>query len=70
MIESFFARLEAELRPATFGSIADLEAAVHMHIHWYNHEWITGRPGGLSPVAVRAAYLAQQPSIPSGSGGV
>lgn len=67
VIESFFARLKEELCPETFASLAELEAGLHEHLHWYNQERITGRPGGLSPVAVRAAYVAQYASPPSGS---
>lgn len=62
VIESFFSHLKRELRPTTFGSIAALEVALHAHVHWYNHDRITNRPGGLSPVAYRTQMLAQPQS--------
>jgi len=55
--ESFFGTLKSEcfyLRD--FGSIAELRKAVDEYIHYYNHEGISLKLKGLSPVE----YLTQK----------
>lgn len=59
VIESFFGHLKEELfHHTTFLSIEALDVAIRDYIHWYNHERITTKHKGLSPVQYRAQALA------------
>jgi putative transposase len=54
-IESFFGTLKAEFfYLAEFHSVEQLEAGLHDYIHYYNHERISLKLKGLSPVQYRA----------------
>lgn len=53
-IESFFAVLKSELfHGRKFGSIGQLKQDLTEYIHYYNHERIKMKLGGLSPVQYR-----------------
>lgn len=57
-MESFFGVLKSELFYLTkFTSIAQLEAAIVDYIHYYNHDRIKLKLGGLSPVQFRTQQL-------------
>jgi putative transposase len=58
-MESFFGVLKSELFYLTkFTSIDQLEAAIVSYIHYYNHDRIKLKLGGLSPVQFRTQQLA------------
>jgi putative transposase len=58
-MESFFGVLKSELFYLTkFTSIDQLEAAIVDYIHYYNHDRIKLKLGGLSPVQFRTQQLA------------
>ncbi len=58
-MESFFGVLKSELfYPTKFTSIDQLEAAIVDYIHYYNHDRIKLKLGGLSPVQFRTQQLA------------
>ena len=58
-MESFFGVLKSELfYLAKFTSIDQLEAAIVDYIHYYNHDRIKLKLGGLSPVQFRTQHLA------------
>jgi putative transposase len=60
-MESFFAVLKSEFFYLTkFTSIDQLKDGVADYIHYYNHDRIKLKLGGLSPVQFRAQYLAAQ----------
>ena len=60
-MESFFAVLKSEFFYLTkFTSIDQLKAGIADYIHYYNHDRIKLKLGGLSPVQFRAQYLAAQ----------
>ena len=60
-MESFFGVLKSELFYLTkFTSIDQLEAAIVDYIHYYNHDRIKLKLGGLSPVQFRTQQLAAQ----------
>ena len=53
-MESFFGTLKSEMcYRERFGSVADLQTAIDECIHYYNHDRIKMKLGGLSPVAYR-----------------
>nr|WP_285245211.1 IS3 family transposase [Pseudarthrobacter sp. fls2-241-R2A-127] len=59
VMENFFGHLKEELyHRVRFINAAALTAALHQYIHWYNHERISMRLNGLSPVQYRAAASA------------
>lgn len=58
-MESFFAVLKSEFFYLNkFANIDQLEAGIADYIHYYNHERIKLKLGGLSPVQFRAQRLA------------
>ncbi len=58
-MESFFGVLKSEMFYLTkFTSIEQLEAAIVDYIHYYNHDRIKLKLGGLSPVQFRTQQLA------------
>lgn len=58
-MESFFGVLKSELFYLNkFASIDQLEAAITDYIHYYNHDRIKLKLGGLSPVQFRTQQLA------------
>lgn len=58
-MESFFGTLKAEYFYLNhFDSIEDLEHGLEEYIHYYNHERIKLKLGGLSPVHYRTGVLA------------
>lgn len=58
-MESFFAVLKSEFFYLNkFTSIDQLEAGIADYIHYYNHDRIKLKLGGLSPVQFRAQHLA------------
>lgn len=59
VIENFFGHLKAEMFHHTrFADVADLEAAVHDYISWWNTTRTAQRLEGMSPVQYRAHTLA------------
>ena len=53
-MESFFGTLKSEFFCLTrFESIEQLRQGIHRYIHYYNHERIKLKLGGLSPVQYR-----------------
>jgi len=53
-MESFFGTLKSEMfYRERFGSVADLRTAIDEYIHYYNHDRIKMKLGGLSPVEYR-----------------
>ena len=57
VIENFFGHLKAELLLERFPTIDALEEAIPDYVHWYNHERISERLKGLSPVHYRTQTL-------------
>jgi putative transposase len=58
-MESFFAVLKSEFFYLNkFTSVAELEAGIADYIHYYNHDRIKLKLGGLSPVQFRTQHLA------------
>jgi putative transposase len=58
-MESFFAVLKSEyFYPNKFVSIEQLKAGIADYIHYYNHDRIKLKLGGLSPVQFRTQHLA------------
>jgi len=58
-MESFFAVLKSEFFYLNkFTSIKQLEAGIADYIHYYNHDRIKLKLGGLSPVQFRTQHLA------------
>lgn len=56
-MESFFGTLKAEFYyPNEFRSIEELRAGLHDYIHYYNHDRIKLKLGGMSPVEFKAQY--------------
>ena len=54
-MESFFGTLKSEMYyRQRFTSTEELQAAIDEYIHYYNHDRIKMKLGGLSPVAYRA----------------
>ena len=54
-MESFFGTLKSEyFYRERFDSVAQLQAGLDEYIHYYNHDRIKMKLGGLSPVAYRA----------------
>jgi putative transposase len=59
VIENFFGHLKEEcFHHVRYLSIEALETALHEYIHWYNHDRISERLEGLSPVQYRTQTLA------------
>ena len=53
-MESFFGTLKSEMYyRQSFSSINELQTAIDEYIHYYNHDRIKMKLGGLSPVAYR-----------------
>lgn len=53
-IESFFGLLKSEyFHRKTFASFEELETGLAKYIHYYNHDRIKAKLGGMSPVAYR-----------------
>lgn len=58
MAESFFSTLKSEcFYLERYGSINELKADIDEYIHYYNHERISLRLKGLSPVEYRTQAL-------------
>ncbi len=58
MAESFFGTLKSEcFYLEEFNSIPALREAINAYIHYYNHERISLRLNGLSPVEFRLLHL-------------
>lgn len=58
-MESFFSTLKSEMYyRERFSNISDLRTAIDEYIHYYNHERIKMKLGGLSPVAYRTQAVA------------
>ena len=59
VMENFFGHLKEEaFHHVRFLSIDALETALHEYIRWYNHDRISTKLEGLSPVQYRAQALA------------
>jgi transposase InsO family protein len=53
-MESFFGTLKSEyFYRERFKNVAELQSGLEEYIHYYNHERIKMKLGGLSPVAYR-----------------
>lgn len=57
VMENFFGHLKSELLLERFPTIDALEEAIPDYVHWYNHERISERLKGLSPVQYRTQTL-------------
>jgi transposase InsO family protein len=58
-MESFFGLLKSEFfHRKKFASIEELEAGLAKYIHYYNHDRIKLKLGGLSPVQYRTQAAA------------
>lgn len=56
VMESFFGTLKSELYHLNqFRDLRELQAAIRQYIHYYNHERIRLKLGGLSPVEYRSS---------------
>jgi putative transposase len=58
VVENFFGTLKSEcFYLNTFNEVSELETAIKEYIHYYNHERISLRLKGLSPVEFRTQAL-------------
>lgn len=64
MMESFFAVLKTEcFYTQTFNSIEELKKQIHDYIHYYNHDRIKVKLGGLSPIQYRLQFQKSESTV-------